>query len=145
MGFQRSHILLNCLNAALQFFNLFREVPQQIIFQPVLLALVVSFHDFQPGNLHIQIHTLLDPGITGAQGFDFHKGQRYLVHIVTGAHGGLGTHNLGNELLLIFHGLPQVRVEGSFCHITEYMDFLILIALTLDSAFALLQITGSPG
>ena len=113
-------------------------MPQQIIFQPVLLALVVSFHNLQLGNLHIQIHTLLDPGITGAQGFDFRKGQRYLVHIVTGAHRGLGTHNLGNELLLILHGLPQVSVEGPFCHIAKHMDFLILVALTLNSAFALL-------
>ena len=66
MGTQRLHILLNCLNAALQLFNLLREVPQQIIFQPVLLAFVVGLHNFQLGYLHVQIHTLLNPGITGA-------------------------------------------------------------------------------
>lgn len=38
--------------------------------------------------------------------------------------------------------MPAVQ---PFCYITEHMDFLILIALTLDSAFALLQITGPPG
>lgn len=36
VSFQRLHILLNCLNVALQLFNLFREVPKQIILQPVL-------------------------------------------------------------------------------------------------------------
>lgn len=48
---QRLHIRLNCLNVALQLFYLLREVPQQIIFQPVLLALVVGFHNFQLGSL----------------------------------------------------------------------------------------------
>ena len=145
VGFQRVHILLNRLDAALQLFNLLREVPQQTILQPVLLALVVGLHDLQPGNLHIQIHALLNSGITGAQGFDFRKGQRHLIHIIAGAHRGFGSHDLGNELLLILHGLPQEGVEGAFRHITEHMDFLILVALTLDSAFALLQITGPPG
>ena len=67
-------------------FNLLREVFQQLILQPVLLALVVGLHQLQSGYLHIQVHTLLNTGVSGTQGLDFRKGQGGFIYIVAGAH-----------------------------------------------------------
>jgi hypothetical protein len=70
---------------ALVLFNLFREVFEAVIFQVKLLVLVVSLHDLQPGNVHIQIDTF-DAGGSGAPRLDFCKGQRRFVHTVAGAY-----------------------------------------------------------
>ncbi len=54
-------------------FDFLREVFEQLVLQTVLLALVVGFHQLQLGNLHIQIHALLDTGVSGTQGLDLGK------------------------------------------------------------------------
>ena len=60
------HIRLQPTNKALVFFYLFREVFQQTVLQSELLAVVVCLHNFELRHLNVQIHTLLDAGITGA-------------------------------------------------------------------------------
>ena len=47
------HICFQSTDKALAFFNLLREVFQQIVLQPELLALVVCFHNFELCNIHI--------------------------------------------------------------------------------------------
>ena len=69
---------------------------------------MVSFHQLQTRNLHIQIHALLDTGVSGAQGLDLGKGQRRFVHIIAGADRRFRGHNLADEFLLVFHRLPEV-------------------------------------
>ena len=82
------HIRLQPTNKALVFLYLFREVFQQTVLQAELLAVVVCFHNFELGHLNVQIHALLDTGITGAQRLDLRKGQRRSVHVLTGANRG---------------------------------------------------------
>ena len=83
---QNLQIGFKALDKAFVLFNLLREVFEQLVLQTILLALVVGFHQLQAGYLHIQIHTLLDAGISGAQGFDLGKGKRRFVHIIAGTH-----------------------------------------------------------
>src|SRR5699024_6086708 len=89
-------------------------------------------------------HLLLNFGIARTQRLDLCIGKRLLVHIVAGAHWGLGGHNLRNKPLLLLQSLIEVRVEGRFRHILEYLHFLVLIALTDDSAVALSHIRRPP-
>ena len=56
------------------------------VLQTILLALVVGFHQLQAGYLHIQIHTLLDAGISGTQSLDLGKTEGCFVHIIAGTH-----------------------------------------------------------
>ena len=49
-----------------------------------------------------------------------------------------------DEFLLILHRLPEVCVKGSFGHIAVHMDKGILVALALDTALALGEVSGSP-
>ena len=60
------HIRLQPTNKALVFFDFLREVFQQTVLQSELLAVVVCLHNFELRHLNVQIHTLLDAGITGA-------------------------------------------------------------------------------
>ena len=83
---QNLQIGFKSLDKTFVLFNLLREVFEQLVLQTILLALVVGFHQLQAGYLHIQIHTLLDAGISGAQGFDLGKGKRRFVHIIAGTH-----------------------------------------------------------
>lgn len=53
--------------------DLFREMFEQIILKPVLLTLVVSLHDLEPGYVHIQVHALFDAWVAGTEGFDLCK------------------------------------------------------------------------
>ena len=82
---QRFHICLKAGNEALGLFNFLREFLQKAVLQLVLLALVVGFHQLQAGNVHIQIHLLFDPLVTGAQRLDLCIGKRGFVHILAGA------------------------------------------------------------
>ena len=77
-----------------QFFDLCRVADLDIIFQPMLFTLMVSFQDFQLGYIHIQIHLFPDTVISGAQCFDFCIGQSRFVYIITGSHGGFTGHDL---------------------------------------------------
>jgi len=82
------HIRIQPTNKALVFLYLFREVFQQTILQAELLTVVVCLHNFELGHLNVQIHTLLNAGITGTERLDLRKGQRRGVHILTGANRG---------------------------------------------------------
>ncbi|SCI03351.1 Uncharacterised protein [uncultured Clostridium sp.] len=141
---QNLQIGFKALDKAFVLFNLLREVFEQLVLQTILLALVVGFHQLQAGYLHIQIHTLLDAGISGAQGFDLGKGKRRFVHIIAGTHRRFRSHDLTDEFLLILHRLPEVCVKGSFGHIAVHMDKRILVTLTLDTALALGKVSRSP-
>ena len=68
------HVGFKACDKALVLLDLFREVPQEIVLQTVLLALMVGFHQLQAGNVHIQVHLLLDALVTGAQSFDLGVG-----------------------------------------------------------------------
>ena len=55
MRFNRCMILLQPAKETLIPFNLLREVLQQPVFQPVLLALVIRLHQAKAGYIHIQV------------------------------------------------------------------------------------------
>ena len=105
---------------------------------------MVGFHQLQTRNLHIQIHALLDTGVSGAQGLDFGKGQRRFVHIIAGADRAFAGHDLRNEFLFVLHRLPQVGIESSLSNIAVHMDQRILVTLALDTALALGKISRTP-
>ena len=106
---------------------------------------MVRLEDLQPGYINLQIHLLLDERISGAQGFDLGIGQGCLVHILAGAHRGFGSHDLRDELLFVFHRLPQIAVEGALGDVAVNMYLLVAVALADDAALALLQVAGPPG
>ena len=141
---QNLQVRFKAFDKALVLFNLLREIFEQLILQAVLLTLVVGFHQLQAGYLHIQIHTLFDTGVSGAQSLDLGKGKRRFIHIIAGAHRRFRSHDLADEFLLILHGLPEVCVESSLGHIAIHMDKGILVALALDTALALGKVSRSP-
>lgn len=55
MRFNRCMILLQPAKETLIPFNLLREVLQQPVFQPVLLALVIRLHQAKTGHIHVQV------------------------------------------------------------------------------------------
>ena len=105
---------------------------------------MVGFHQLQAGYLHIQIHTLFDTGVSGAQSLDLGKTEGGFIHIIAGAHRRFRSHDLADEFLFILHRLPEVCVKGSFGHIAVHMDKRILVALALDTALALGKVSRSP-
>ena len=131
---QRLHIGGKALNEAFVLFDFLREVLQEIVFQTVLLALVICLHQLQSGNIHVQIHLFFDARITCAQGFDLSVGKSLLVDVVAGANRRFTGHNLRDEFLFVFHGLPQICVERGFRNVAENVDFGIHVALADDSA-----------
>ena len=145
MRFGCLNIRFQSCDDALQLTDLLREIFDQVIFHPKLLALMVRFQHLQSGDFDIQIHLFFDGGVPRAQSLDFCKGQRCFIHIFAGANRGFGGHYLADEFLLVFHRLPEVRIECPFCDITVDVNLLIHIALTNDSTAPLLQITRSPG
>ena len=144
MGGQGLQIRFKAFNKPLVSFDFLGEVFEQLILQAVLLALMVSFHQLQTRNLHIQIHALLDTGVSGAQGLDLGKGQRRFVHIIAGADRAFAGHDLRNEFLFVLHRLPQVGIESSLGNIAVHMDQRILVALALDTALALGKVSRTP-
>ena len=138
------HIRFQPLCKASVLLNLLREVFQQIILQPELLALVVCFHDFEPGNVHVQIHALLDTGVSGTKRLDFRKGKSCLVHVVAGAHRGFRCHDLADKFLLVFNSLPEVSIKRTLRDIPADMDFFVLVALSLNTPFTLGKVTRPP-
>ena len=141
---QRLHVVSQPDHVGLRLFDLLREVTQHIVLHAVLLALVAGLQETQSGDVHVQLHALLDTGVAGAQGLDFSEGQCGLVHVLAGAHRGPAGHNLGNELLLVLHGLPEVGVERGLCDVAEHVDFLIHVPPALNAALALNQVPGTP-
>ena len=85
---QRLHIRFQTGDHVLCLVDLLREFAQEVVFQPVLLALMICTHQLQPRNVHIQIHLFLDTLVTGAERLDFCVGQRRFVNVLTGANRG---------------------------------------------------------
>jgi len=102
---QNLQVRFKALDKAFVFFNLLREVFEQLVLQTILFALVVGFHQLQAGYLHIQIHTLFDTGVSGTQSLDLGKGKCCFVHIIAASHRRFRGHNLADEFLLVFHRL----------------------------------------
>ena len=94
------------LDKALVLPYLFGEGFEQIVLKTELLALVVCLHQLQARHIHIQVHFLFYPVVSGAQRLDLRIGKGCFVHVLTGAHRGFGGHDLRDEFLLVFHGLP---------------------------------------
>ena len=88
MLFQRFHIRLKAGEEAFVFLNLRREMPQDVVLQAVLLALVVGLHQPQPRHVHIEVHLFTDALVSGAQRLDLGIGERRLVNILTASHRG---------------------------------------------------------
>ena len=105
---------------------------------------MVGLHQLQSGYLHIQVHTLLNTGVSGTQGLDFRKRQCGFIYIITGAYRRFRSHDLADKFLLILHSLPQVGIKGSLRHIAVHMDKGVLVALALDTAFALGKVSRPP-
>ena len=88
MGLQRFHIRLKAGEEAPVFLDLRREMPQDVVLQPVLLALVVGLHQPQPRHVHVEVHLFTDALVSGAQRLDLGIGERRLVNILTASHRG---------------------------------------------------------
>ena len=121
-----------------------REGLEQLIFQPVLLALVVRFENLEPGHLDIQVHLLLDKRVSGAQRLDLSIAESLFVYVVTGSDGRFRGHDLGDEPLLVLKGLEQVGIEGPFGDVVVDLHFFVPVALADDTAIALGHIRGLP-
>ena len=119
-------------------------MPQDVVLQAVLLALVIGLHQPQPRHVHVEVHLFADALVSGAQRLDLGIGERRLVNILTASHRGFAGHDLGDEFLLIFHRLPEVSVEGRFRDIAVDVYLLVAVALPDDAPAALLQITRPP-
>ena len=104
---------------------------------------MVGLEQLQAGHINVQIHLLLDVGIAGAQRLDFRIAQGGFVNVLRRAHRGFAGHDLPNELLLGFHQLIQVAVEGVLRDIGVNIDLLVFVALADDSSFPLLQVSRS--
>ena len=143
MSCQNLQVRFKALDKALVLFNLLREIFEQLVLQTILLALVVGFHQLQSGYLHIQIHTLFDTGVSGAQSLDLGKTEGGFIHIIAGAHRRFRSHDLADKFLLVLHRLPEISVKGSFGHIAVHMDKRVLVALALDTALTLGKVSRS--
>ena len=88
MLFQRFHIRLKAGEEAFVFLNLRREMPQDVVLQAVLLALVIGLHQPQPRHVHVEVHLFADALVSGAQRLDLGIGKRRLVNILTASHRG---------------------------------------------------------
>ena len=105
---------------------------------------MIRLHQLQTSDINIKVHFLFNSLVARTQSFDFRIGQCGFVNIVTGANRRFARHNLADELLLVFKGLPQVGVKSGFCNVTVNVNFGIHIALANDTTAALLKVAGSP-
>ena len=144
IGFDGLNVRFIAVDISGLLLNLSREVFQELILQSILLALVVSFQHFQSCHINVQIHLFLNQRITGTQSFDLRIRQSLFIHIVAGANRRFRGHNLTNELLLVLQSLIEVGIKGSLRHILEYLNFLVLVALTDDTTVSLGHIRWSP-
>ena len=85
---ERLHIGGEALHEALVLPDLFGEMPEQIVLQTELLALMAGLHELQAGNVHIQVHLLFNSLVSGAQRLDLRVGKSGLVHVLAGANRG---------------------------------------------------------
>ena len=105
---------------------------------------MIGFQQFQFADLNIQVHLFLDVGIARCQCLDFGIGQRGIVHIIAGTDRRFGSHDLGNELLLIFQNLPHVRIKRIFRNVTIDFYLLIPVSLPKNTPLLLFQVRGLP-
>ncbi len=68
---------------------------------------MVGFNNFSFGNLNIPDPSFLIYGISGGKCFYLRIGQGRFINILTGADGRFTSHDLADELLLVFNDLPE--------------------------------------
>ena len=144
MGHQISGVCAIALDALLVLPDFLGQVFGNLVLQGVFLRQIAGLEQPQPLDVNVQIHTLLDERISGAERLDFRIGQGRLVNVLSGADGRFAGHDLTNELLLALHQLIEVGIKGIFRHIGVNLHFWILVALPDDSALPLLQVGGTP-
>ena len=114
-----------------------------VMLQGVDLTQMISLQELQLGNGYIQIHLLLHGGISGTEGLDFCVGKCGLINVFSGTNRRFAGHDLADELLLGFHQLIKVGVEGVLRDVGVDLNLWVLVPLPNDSPLALLQICGS--
>ena len=127
--FCRFHISFQCFDLTLCRSNFSWIAARNIRFQTINLTGVIGFQQLQFADLNIQVHLFFDVGIARRQCLDFGIGQRGVVHIIAGTDRRFGSHDLRNELLLIFQNLPHIRIKRIFSDVT--IDFYLLIPVSL--------------
>ena len=142
--FCRFHIGFQCFNLTLCRSDFSRIAARNIRFQAINLTGVIGFQQLQFADLNIQIHLFLDIGIARRQCLDFGIRQCGIVHIITGADRRFGSHDLRNELLLIFQNLPHIRIKRIFSDITINFYLLISVSLPENTPFLLFQVRRLP-
>ena len=142
--FCRFHIGFQGFDLTLCRSNFSRIAARNIRFQAINLTGVVGFQQFQLTDLNIQIHLFLDVGIARCQCLDFGIGQCGIVHIIAGADRRFGSHDLGNELLLIFQNLPHIRIKRIFGDVTIDFHLLIPVSLPKNTSLLLFQVRRFP-
>ena len=140
----RPNIRLKALDEPLRFFNLRREIFHQLILQSVLLALMVCLQYFQPCNIHIQIHFLLNLRVSCTKCFDLRIGKSLLIYIITGTYRRFAGHDLADKLLLILQCLIEISVKGSFRHILINLHLFVSVSLTDDTTISLGHVRRPP-
>lgn len=79
-------------------------------------------------------------GIACAQSLYLRIIESSFINIGAYSFGSFGGHNLRNKFLLVLQNLIEVRIEALVGNVTEYINFGIFIALTLNSTIALFHI-----
>ena len=144
VGQRCCHILFIPCNGLSEPGNVSGIPPQYQIFQSEPLIQVVRFQHIQLTDFHIQIAFLDDQGVAGSQSLDFGITQGGFVHVICDTGGSLAGHDLGDELLLVFHQLVQICVKGIFRDITKDFNLRVLVALPDNSSQSLGKITWAP-
>ena len=142
--FCRFHIGFQCFDLALCHSDFSRIAARNIRFQTINLTGVIGFQQLQFADLNIQIHLFLDVGIACCQCLDLGIGQRGIVHIITGADRGFGSHDLAYKLLFIFQNLPHIRIKRIFRDVTIDFHLLIPVSLPENTPLLLFQVRRFP-
>ena len=138
------HIGFQCFDLTLCHSDFSRIAARNIRFQTINLTGMVGFQQFQLADLNIQVHLFLDVGIARCQCLDFGIGQRGIVHIITRTDRRLGSHDLTDELLLIFQNLPHIRIKRIFSDVTINFYLLISVPLPENTSLLLFQVRRLP-
>ena len=142
--FCRFHIGFQCFDLTLCHSDFSRIAARNIRFQAINLTGVIGFQQLQLADLNIQVHLFLDVGITRCQCLDFGIRQRGIVHIVAGTDRRFGSHDLRDELLLIFQNLPHIRIKRIFSDVTIDFHLLIPVSLPKNTPLLLFQVRRLP-
>ena len=137
-------IRLKALDETLRLLNLCRKIFHQLILQSVLLTLMIRFQHFQPCNIYIQIHFLLDLRVSCTKCLDLRIGKCLLIHIITRTNRRFAGHDLTDKLLLILQCLIEVGIKGSFRHILINLYFFVSVSLTDDTTISLGHVRRPP-